>query len=337
MSDNLNNIDSLKHQFEADLKKVANTEELESLKLKFLGRKNGLLTEHLSKLSSLSIEQKRELGPKLNSLRSYIEQSLEVFSSRFSESQNQIDITLPPSVRSYGHLHPLTQVQEELEDIFHSLGFTTEFGPEVESDWYNFTALNMPEFHPARDMQDTFYLTQTTKRNKNTEKLVMRTQTSPVQIRFMETHKPPFALIVPGRVFRNEATDITHEHTFNQMEGLVVGKDISYSNMMWTLEFALKKFFGSEAKIKFLPSYFPFVEPGAEVAISHPNFHNGKWVEILGCGMVHQKVFESAGYKKNEYQGFAFGFGITRFALMKYGIPDIRLLAENNLQFLNQF
>lgn len=337
MSDNLKNIHALKQEFDNSLKHVTNQQDLENLKLKFLGRKNGLLTEQLSKLSSFSIEEKRQLGPELNSLRNHIEQSVEMFSSRFSASQDQIDITLPKASKSYGHLHPLTQVQEELEDIFHSLGFTTEFGPEVESDWYNFTALNMPEFHPARDMQDTFYLTQTTQRNKIVEKLVMRTQTSPMQIRFMETHKPPFALLVPGRVFRNEATDITHEHTFSQMEGLVVGENISYSNMMWTLEYALKKFFGSEAKIKFLPSYFPFVEPGAEVAISHPNFHNGKWVEILGCGMVHQKVFESSGYKKNQYQGFAFGFGITRFALMKYGIPDIRLLAENNLQFLNQF
>jgi phenylalanyl-tRNA synthetase alpha chain len=192
----------------------------------------------------------------------------------------------------------------------------------------------MPEDHPARDMQDTFYVDG---QSENGDKLVMRTHTSPGQIRFMQMHKPPFAIIIPGRTFRNEATDATHEHTFTQMEGLVVGKNISYANMIWTLRHALQQFFGDDVQTKLLPSYFPFVEPGAEMAMSSPKFKGGKWVEVLGCGMVNQKVFEAAGYPAGEYQGFAFGLGITRFALMKYGIPDIRLLAENDMRFLRQF
>jgi phenylalanyl-tRNA synthetase alpha chain len=184
-------------------------------------------------------------------------------------------------------------------------------------------------------MQDTFYISHEPR--SDGDQLVLRTQTSSGQIRFMKQHKPPFAIIIPGRVYRNEATDATHEHTFLQMEGLVVGKNITYGNMVWTLQQVLKKFFGDDAQTKLLPSYFPFVEPGAEMAISSPKFKDGKWVEILGCGMVHQNVFEAVGYERHEYSGFAFGFGLTRFALMKYGIPDIRLLAENHLQFLKQF
>ncbi len=246
-----------------------------------------------------------------------------------------IDLTLPPHVRDIGHLHPLTQVQQDLETIFHNFGFTSILSQEMETDWHNFTALNIPEDHPARDMQDTFYI------NSNGEipadQLVLRTHTSPGQIRYMKQNKPPSSIIIPGRVYRNEATDATHEHTFSQMEGLVVGTDITYAHMIWVLKHVLTSFFGPAVKIKILPSYFPFVEPGAEVAISHPDYKSGRWLEILGCGMVHQNVFEAAGYKKGVYQGFAFGFGLTRFALMKYKIPDIRLISENNLQFLNQF
>lgn len=326
-------IKKIQQQFASELSKATAPAALEELKIKYLGRKQGLIVNALAELVSLSVDQKRKLGPELNALRQNIEAALEEKLESLSSDASSVDVTMNGSKPALGHLHPLTQTQEELEDVFRGLGFSVVYGPEVETDWYNFTALNVPEHHPARDMQDTFYVEG---KHKN-QQLLLRTQTSAMQVRFMQQHKPPFAIIVPGRVFRNEATDITHEHTFLQMEGLVVGPDISYANMVWTLDHALKQFFGNEAKIKLLPSYFPFVEPGAEVALSHPKFHNGRWVEILGCGMVHQNVFEAAGYKRGELQGFAFGFGLTRFALMKYGITDIRLFAENNLQFLEQF
>jgi phenylalanyl-tRNA synthetase alpha chain len=325
-------VQDIKQQFASDLAEVKTLEHLEAVRIKYLGRKQGLVTQAFGQLAMAPVDQKREYGPALNELKQEIESLLTQRGAQFSDDEERIDLTLPPQERSVGHLHPVTQVQHELEEIFHNLGFATVFSQEIESDWHNFTALNMPPNHPARDMQDTFYV----KREKG-EPVVLRTQTSSGQIRFMQEHKPPFSIIIPGRVYRNEATDATHEHTFQQMEGLVVGKNITYANMIWLLERVLTKFFGPEAKIKVLPSYFPFVEPGAEVAISHPKFKNGKWLELLGCGMVHQNVFEAVGYKRNEYQGFAFGFGLTRFALMKYMIPDIRLLSENNIHFLKQF
>ncbi len=328
-------LNQIKSQFENESGHIQSAEDVEALKNKFLGRKQGLITDAFKELAGLDLEKKKQLGPELNALRTATEQKIQDLSNAFSGKIQDVDITVPPHKPSYGHLHPITQTQKELEDIFTSLGFSVQQGPEIESDWYNFTALNFPEDHPARDMQDTFFIKPESTQQK--EKLVLRTQTSNVQIRFMQAHKPPFAMIAPGRVYRNEATDATHEHTFMQMEGLVVGEDVTFAQMMWTLDFSLRKFFGPETKIKILPSYFPFVEPGAEVAISNPKFRDGKWLEILGCGMVHQNVFTAAGYPKNKYQGFAFGFGLTRFALMKYGIPDIRLLSENNLEFLKQF
>ena len=307
----------------------------EDLKNKYLGRKNGIVSNALKELANLSLEEKQKIGSKLNQLRSQIEAKVLEKEVRGSAAVSTADLSIPGIRQPIGHLHPMTQIQKELEDIFTALGFTVSAGPEVETDWYNFTALNFPENHPARDMQDTFYINSPAADRE--KQLVLRTQTSNTQVRFMQAHKPPFAMVAPGIVYRNEATDATHEHTFMQMEGLVVGEDVNFAQMVWTLEHVLKKFFGKETKTKLLPTYFPFVEPGAEVAISSPAFKDGKWLEILGCGMVHQNVFVAAGYPKNKYTGFAFGFGLTRFALMKYGIPDIRLLSENNLQFLKQF
>jgi phenylalanyl-tRNA synthetase alpha chain len=329
-------IDEVRKHFLTELRDARDLTSLEALRVQYLGRKQGIITGALATLPTLSDAEKREFGPKLNALRQEIEAALTLAESAQTLERQHIDLTVSPQFRPIGHLHPITQAQAELEDIFRGLGFAIDYGPEVETDWYNFTAMNMPEHHPARDMQDSFYV-ENVLSSKADDVFVLRTQTSPMQVRYMRSHTPPLSLIVPGRVFRNEATDATHEHTFNQMEGLVVGETVTYAHMVWVLDHVLKQFFGAQAKIKLLPSYFPFVEPGAEVAVSHPKFRNGQWIELLGCGMVHQKVFEAAGYPVGKYQGFAFGFGLTRFAAMKFGIPDIRLFAENSLQFLKQF
>ncbi len=326
-------IEDIKQKFERD---ILNAPDIQELKNQYLGRKRGIVTEAFKRLSEISGAERKNFGQKLNGLKSYIETKIQERASGKGIETSQIDFSLPLSKKQIGHLHPLTQTERELEAIFQSLGFSVELGWEIESDWYNFTALNFPPNHPARDTQDTFFLAGQENKSEK-ERLLLRTHTSPMQVRFMETHKPPFAIIVPGTVYRNEATDATHEHTIQQLEGLVVGENINFGNMAWIFNYVFKKYFGPAAKTRLLPSYFPFVEPGAEVAVSSPGFQNGRWVEIVGCGMTHQKVFENAGYPKNKYQGFAFGFGSIRFPLMKHSIPDIRLLHENNLQFLNQF
>lgn len=325
-------IEEIKNSFDQDLNFTLKSNP-ESLKIKYLGRKSGVLNQAFDKLAKTDLEIKKTLGKRLNELKNnYIEPKIALLSKQSFGEMTQADLTLPPLLKEIGHLHPLTQVQKQLEDIFHSLGFAVVYGPEIENDWYNFTSLNFPENHPARDMQDTFFI-----KSPKKENLVMRTHTSPMQVRFMEKHKPPFAIVVPGTVYRNEATDATHEHTIEQIEGLVVGENINFANMVWTIDQMIKNIFGKEAKTRIAPSYFPFVEPGAEVLMSSPHFKNGQWIEMGGCGMVHQNVFRFSGYKKNVYQGFAFGFGSIRFPLMKHGIPDIRLLHENNLEFLKQF
>jgi phenylalanyl-tRNA synthetase alpha chain len=323
-------LDSLEQSFKSDIASAKTDSDFEAVKNKFLGRKQGLLTEAFAQFTALPLEQKKALGPKLNALRKEFERQLQNKSAGQLDSI-AADMSVPPLHKQVGHLHPLTQVQKKLEEIFSSLGFWIVQGPEIETDWYNFTSLNFPEFHPARDMQDTFFI------KDQKDKLVLRTHTSPMQVRFMEKHKPPFAIVVPGTVYRNEATDATHEHTIEQLEGLVVGETINFANMVWTITEMMKKFFGSDAKTRIAPTYFPFVEPGAEMLMSSPNFKDGRWIEMGGCGMVHQNVFAAAGYPKNKYQGFAFGFGSIRFPLMKHGIPDIRLLHENDLRFLEQF
>jgi phenylalanyl-tRNA synthetase alpha chain len=322
----------IEQDFQADTALLSS----EQLKNKYLGRKNGIVSNALKELASLSLEEKQRYGTELNKLRGQIEAKILEKEVQTNKLVSHIDFSIPGIQPSIGHLHPITLVQKELEDIFKSLGFTVEYGPEIENDFYNFTALNMPELHPARDMQDTFYVNKKTVPNSPDQNLVLRTHISNIQVRFMETHKPPFAIISPGTVYRNEAIDTTHEHTYFYMEGMVVGEDINFANMVWVFEQAFKKLMGPETKIRLQPTYYPFVEPGAELAMSNPKFKNGQWIEMLGCGMVHQKVFEFAGYPRNKYQGFAFGGG-SRFPLLKYAIPDIRLLKENNLQFLNQF
>ncbi len=322
-------INKIREEFAADVGKGL---DAESLKTKYFSRKHGLISKAFEALTNLDMAGKKAAGKELNLLKQEIENRLLSPTPLQKAPAKVIDLTLPPLQKAIGHLHPLTQTQKQLGEIFNSLGFYVVQGPEIESDWYNFTALNFPADHPARDMQDTFFI-----KSSDNKKMVMRTHTSPMQVRFMQKQEPPFAIIVPGKVYRNEATDATHEHTFDQLEGLVVGENINFANMIWIINRVFKKFFGDDAKIKVLPTYFPFVEPGAEVLMSSRKFKNGAWIEMGGCGMVHQNVFKAAGYKNNNYQGFAFGFGVIRFPLMKHGITDIRLLHENDLEFLNQF
>ena len=231
-----------------------------------------------------------------------------------------------------GHIHPMSQMIREIYEIFKSIGYEIAFGPELETEHYNFDALNVPADHPARDMQDTFWVKPDPK-NPTPEKMLLRTQTSAVQIRYMENHKPPLKVIVPGRVFRNEATDATHEAHFFQLEGLCVDKNITLEDLKGTLEYFFEKFFGEEIKVRFRPSYFPFVEPGVEVDV----FTKGKWMEVMGAGMVHPTVLSSVGIDPTEYRGFAFGVGLDRFAMIKFGIPDVRMLYQPDLRIFNQF
>lgn len=251
------------------------------------------------------------------------------------KSKKFFDITVPGRRPERGHLHPLTLVQRRACEIFSSMGFEIAEGPEVETEYYNFDALNIPENHPARDLWDTFWLRQEPKASRaKSQRLLLRTHTSPVQIRYMEKNNPPFRIIAPGRVFRYEATDATHEIQFYQLEGLMVGKEITLANLKAVMESFFQKFFeNKDIKIRLRPSYFPFVEPGVEVDMKF----KGDWMEIAGAGMVHPKVLENAKIDPRQWQGFAFGMGIDRLAMIKYKIDDIRLFYSSDLRFINQF
>ncbi len=307
-----------------------NLEELENIRIKYLGRK-GELTQILRSLKDLSIEERRQIGPQVQQLKKELEEKIKeksrvaVHSS--SSKASSIDITKPGHKIKLGHLHPLTKIEEEIRHIFLSMNFSVVEGPEVETEYYNFDALNIPKDHPARDGWNTFWL------KPENQNLLLRTHTSPMQIHYMESHEPPFQIIVPGRVFRYEATDASHETTFNQMEGLMVGKDISLANFKFIIEHFLKKLFGSEIEFELRPSYYPFTEPSVDVYMKW----RGRWLEVAGAGMVHPKVFEAVSYNPYEWQGFAFGFGLNRLAMIKYKIPDIRLFYNGDLRFIRQF
>ena len=310
----------------------------------FLGRKSELVNL-LRSLKDLPVDKRRSVGAALNGLRVELERLIaeKIKSAGKGGGAKQFDFTLPGVRPNAGHLHPLSRVEREIADIFRSINFSVIEGPEVETEYYNFDALNIPANHPAREMWDTFWLKSTNKFNtlnsKTNERKLLRTHTSPMQIRYMETHKPPFQIIVPGRVFRYEATDASHEVNFYQVEGLMVGKDISMANFKYVIEAFFKKFFpgkgGKEGiEFRYRPSYFPFVEPGIEVDI---RLEQGKWLEVMGAGMVHPKVFEYAHYNPRDLQGFAFGMGLDRLAMIKYKVPDIRLFYSGDLRFIKQF
>lgn len=325
-----------------EIKKSASERELYAVKVRYIGRK-GKLTEILKNLKNLSDKERKIIGPLANLARQGIESEIVKRKKEFSEKidweKERIDITLPGEKQELGHLNPITLVRRDIEKIFSSMGFEIADGPEVETEWHNFDALNVPADHPARDMQDTFWV------KSKKEKLVLRTHTSSVQIRYMRKHNPPFRIIAPGRIFRNEATDTTHEHTSHQFEALAVGNDTNIGHFKFVTQEFFSAFFGKNVKIRLRPSYFPFTEPSFEFDINClicngkgcPSCRYGKWLEIGGAGMVNQNVFVAAGYPRNKYQGFAWGFGLERLAMMKYKIDDIRLFHGGDLKFAKQF
>ncbi len=335
-------IEEIKAKSISAIKKTANERDLFDVKVAYLGRK-GKLTDILKSLKDLNEKERKIVGPLANEARQTIEKEIEKRKKEISEKidweKEKIDVTLPGTKNEIGHLNPITLVRRDIEKIFSSMGFEVADGPELEMEWYNFDALNVPPNHPARDMQDTFWV------KSSKEKLVLRTHTSPVQIRYMQKHNPPFRIIAPGRIFRNEATDTTHEHTSHQFEALVVGDDINIGNFKFIAQEFFSAFFQQDVKIRLRPSYFPFTEPSFEFDINClvcggkgcRSCRHGKWLEIGGAGMVNQNVFAAAGYPKNKYQGFAWGFGLERLAMMKYKIDDIRLIQGGDLRFVKQF
>jgi phenylalanyl-tRNA synthetase alpha chain len=332
------------------LEKASTQADLEAFHTQYLSRKEGELTKVLRGLKDLSPEDKKTFGKAANELKIKIE---ELFKQRQNELENKaieaslsndwIDLTASGQQPERGHIHPLYQVQEEVERIFQQMGFTIIDGPEIESEFYNFEGLNIPAHHPARDMQDTFFIDK--KPHADEGHLVLRTHTSPNQVRAMKKYGAPLRIIVPGRVFRNEATDASHEHTFDQVEGFLIDKDISLAHLKGVMLDFLSRLFKKEMKIRFRPGYFPFVEPGMELDMSCI-FCEGKgckvckktgWIEFMGCGMTHPSVLRAGGVDPNEYQGWAFGFGLTRLVMMRYGIDDIRHLTSGDLRFAEQF
>jgi phenylalanyl-tRNA synthetase alpha chain len=338
-------LEKLAENFSQEFSRVKTPAELEKLKTKYLGRKSEL-SLFLRSLKDLPPEEKVKSGQMANELRRKLEAESEDGAQRLKERESaqkiereKIDVTAPGKRIERGHLHPLTVVRREIEDIFRSMGFDVIEGPEIENEWYNFDALNVPADHPARDMQDTFWLKQSAEAAKDPHRhLLPRTHTSAVQVRYMEKHQPPFRIIVPGRVFRNEATDATHEMQFYTFEGLMVGKDVSLANLKGVLQFFANKFFKDEVEVRFNASYFPYTEPSVEAFMKgRKGKLKDRWIEMAGAGMVNQEVFKSAGYVPGEYRGFAFGMTIDRLVMFKYGIDDIRLLYGSDLRFLKQF
>ncbi len=337
------NLTPLREQAIEQLSKAVAAEEVEAIKVHFLGRK-GRITDILKSLSSLPIDERKSVGETTNLLRAeltgLIEQkllSINVSSLNEKLKKEKIDIFLPPYPVDRGHLHPIRHTLDEITEIFKAIGFSIADGPEIENDWYNFEALNIPADHPARDSQDTFFL----ENGKN----LLRTHTSPVQVRTMEKQQPPLRIIAPGRVFRNEATDATHSAVFHQVEGLAVGEGITFADLKGTLTHFIRRYFGSNVGFRFRPSHFQFTEPSAEVDIQCMLCgglgcrvcKGSGWLEMLGCGMVHPNVLTAVKYDTEKYTGFAFGMGVERLTMFKYGIEDIRLFYENDLHFLEQF
>ena len=342
---------NIKTRATGDIKKSQSEKGLFDLRVKYLGRKSEF-NKILKSLKNLSLEEKKKIGPLANAVKKEIGEEIKnaekIIRSKVDLEKEKIDITAPGKKIKRGHLHPLTIVQNEIEDIFTSMGFEIADGPEVETEFYAFDALNIPKNHPARDVWDTFFIKNQKSKIKNQnlrEKILLRPHTSPVQARYMRKHKPPFRIIAPGRCFRNEATDSSHEHTFNQFEALVVGDDINAGHFKYVGQEFFSRFFKKELKVRLRPSFFPFTEPSFEFDISCV-VCGGKgcsicsqtgWLEIGGAGMVNQAVFEAVGYPRNRYQGFAWGFGVERLAMMRYKIDDIRLFYSGDLRFIDQF
>ncbi len=329
-------IEQTKEQFS---KEISEDFDLEQLKIKYLGRK-GLVAGLFQQMGRLTPEERPEAGKLLNELKIELTSEIDKLAADSDETKKSVadsfDYTMPGDPYPVGAIHPLTQVLEEIKSIFNRLGFSVAYGPEVDTDFYNFEALNIPKHHPARDMQDTFYV----KRD-----VVLRTHTSNSQIHNMLRHKPPVKIIAPGRVYRNEDISVRSYCLFHQIEGLYVDKNVTMGDLKGVLDYFAKDLYGQDVKTRFRPSYFPFTEPSAEMDVSCI-FCGGKgcnickyagWLEILGCGMVDPEVFKSVGYDADEWTGYAFGLGIERIAMLKYGVEDIRLFYEGDIRFLGQF
>ena len=317
-----------------------NTEELEVFRIKFLGKK-GVMNDLFSAFKTVPSEQKKDFGQALNQLKQAAQNKLDDCKDAFENTEDdgeKIDLSRPVSLDNLGSRHPISLVRNEIVEIFKRIGFTVSEGPEMEDDWHNFTALNLPEEHPARDMQDTFFI-------EKDPDILLRTHTSSVQVRYMENNKPPIRTISPGRVYRNEAISARAHCIFHQVEGLYIDKDVSFADLKQTLLYFAKEMFGEQTEIRLRPSYFPFTEPSAEVDVSC-NICSGKgcnvckhtgYLEILGCGMVDPNVLKSCAIDPEEYSGFAFGMGVERIAMLKYQVKDLRLFFENDVRFLKQF
>ncbi len=333
-----NNLDQIHQNGLEELKAAGNSKDIQDLSVRYLGRK-GILTQFLRNISKLPAEQRPAAGKKANEVKNILDkafkQAAEKFASAGTAKDDGIDVSLPGRAVAVGYLHPITQINNQICDIFSSLGFDIAEGPEVESDYYNFEALNFPKDHPARDMQDTFFVS---------EDVVLRTHTSPLQIRTMEKQPPPVRIVCPGKVYRCDS-DLTHTPMFHQVEGLLVDENISFGDLKGVLTTFVHQMFDEQTSLRFRPSFFPFTEPSAEVDIlcvmcrgkgCRVCSHTG-WLEILGSGMVHPALYENVGYDADRYTGFAFGMGVERIAMLKYGIDDIRKFFENDMRFLEQF
>ncbi|SFL07538.1 phenylalanine--tRNA ligase subunit alpha [Halanaerobium salsuginis] len=340
--DLLKDLKKIEEEAAAELSSVADLAELEELRIKYLGKK-GAVQSVFAQMGKISAEERPVVGKEANLLKNKIQNwigehkeklTAEAAEQRFAAEK--IDVTLPGAQIKTGRTHPLSLIRQELEEIFIGMGYKIAEGPEIESEYYNFEALNIPEHHPARDLQDTLYID---------DNYLLRTHTSPVQVRTMEAQEPPVRIIAPGRVYRSDELDASHSPIFHQAEGLVIDRDISFSDLKGTIELIVEALFGKNREVRFRPSYFPFTEPSAEVDVSCivcggegcPLCSRTGWLEIMGSGMVHPNVLEMSGYDKDYYSGFAFGIGLDRLALLKYGIDDIRVLYENDQRFLHQF
>lgn len=339
-----NKLLKIKEEILKKVKEIKNSDELQKIEEQYFSRKSEF-NAILKNIKELSPEIKKEIGALANSIKEELINEINELKSKINVSTKKefIDPSLPGERTEKGHLHPITVVQEEIEELFSSMGFKILDGPELESDYYNFTALNFSKHHPAREMQDTFFIDMKNEDGEND--ILMRTHTSPMQIRAMKKYGAPLKALIPGKCFRNEATDARHEHTFYHVEGIMIDKNINFSNLKGVLEMIGKKLYGPKTKLRMRPKHYPFVEPGSNG--EYTCFlcqgkgcrvcKNSGWLEILGCGMIHPEVLRKSGIDPNEYSGFAFGLGLDRLVMLKYNINDVRLFNSGDLQFLNQF
>lgn len=331
-------IEQIQNDALSEIESADDIEQVKAVIVRYIGRK-GLITQYLRDIATLPAEQRPEAGKKANQVKKTIEAAADKAFSKLAadkkDAADTIDVSLPGRTSPKGSIHPVTRITRRICQIFERMGFDIAEGPEVETDYYNFEALNIPKNHPARDMQDTFYIS---------ENIVLRTHTSPIQVRFMETHEPPVRIIAPGKVYRCDS-DLTHTPMFHQVEGLLVDEIVSFGDLKGLLTLFVQQMFDEKTDLRFRPSFFPFTEPSAEVDIQCVICRgegckvcsNTGWLEVLGCGMVHPAVFENVGYDSAKYSGFAFGMGVERIAMLKYGINDLRMFFESDIRFLRQF